>query len=182
MPEYTVIARAASALYFTPDGYFRLHNFPSTFCPLHLSFETRRSWIKDIAEPVPRGLCVEIRGSASTLREALDVFPQIAQMLSPVLTICGNEPTENLAPELAFDRSPESEDREFFSTIPLRRASLAVYAGEVSGFPSSCSVSAARQPPRTGAATSGHGALPRCAPIVVQGRRDHGARSPVHEH
>lgn len=114
MPEYIVVSRAASALYFPENGYFRVNSFPSPFGPLQLLFQTRRSWLKDHQTPVPRGLWVEIRGQAPTLRDALDLFPQIAGTVCPILTFVANAPTEPLVPELAFDRSPDSPEREFF--------------------------------------------------------------------
>ncbi len=114
MPEFVIVARAASALYFTPDGHFRVRSFPSPLGPLDVLFRTRRVMVDGITEPVPKGLWVEIRGQAPGLREALDVFPQIAQLLVPVLSLVANAPTEDLVPELAFDCSPGDIERDFF--------------------------------------------------------------------
>jgi hypothetical protein len=114
MPEYIVVARAASALYFPDDGYFRVNQFPSPLGPLEILFQTRRSWMKGHDTPIPRGLWVEVRGQAPTFRDALDVFPQIAETLSPVLTVVANAPTDPLVPELAFDCSDSAQDRDFF--------------------------------------------------------------------
>lgn len=114
MPEFVVVARAASALYFPPAGHFRVRSFPSPLGPLEVLFRTRQVMVEGITEPVPKGLWVEIRGQAPGLREAIDVFPQIAQLIVPVLSLVANAPTEDLVPELAFDCSPGDIERDFF--------------------------------------------------------------------
>lgn len=114
MPEFIVVARAASALYFPERGYFRVNEYPSPLGPLSVLFQTRRTRVQGLKELVSRGLWAEVRGQAPGLRDALEVFPQIAQLFCPVLSVIANAPTEDLVPELAYDCSPDDLERDFF--------------------------------------------------------------------
>ena len=114
MPEYIVVARAASGLYFPRDGYFRIRQVQSPHGPLDILFQTRRVHVDGVSEPIPKGLWAEIRGNAPSLRDALDLFPQVAQTFAAVLSVVANAPTEDLVAELAFESTAGDRERDFF--------------------------------------------------------------------
>ncbi len=114
MPDFLVVGRAASALYFPIDVHFLVRDFPSPFGRVDVLFQTRRTAVTGMEQPLPRGLWVEVRGHAPSLTDALTAFPQIAQNLTVVLTITANAPTEDIVPELGIDVTDGVTERAFF--------------------------------------------------------------------
>lgn len=114
MPNFLVVGRAASALYFPIDDCFLVRAFPSPFGRVDVLFQTRRSTTNGVEQPLPRGLWVEVCGHAPSLMDALTAFPQIAQNLTAVLTITANAPTEDIVPELGIDITDGVTERAFF--------------------------------------------------------------------
>lgn len=116
---FTVVARAASGAYFTPDGYFLVRQFPTGTGKVDVLIKTRRAELGGFDRPVPRGLYAEVRGEAESIYEALQEFTTAAQNLLPLLSVSANAPIKNLQPELAFESTPEVEEREFFQQFLL---------------------------------------------------------------
>lgn len=128
MPLFTVVCRAASALYFAPDNHLAITNFQTSFGRATLRYTTRWAPVDGIAQPLPRGLHVEVKGEAPDLKSALSGHSFLAQELLPILTLAANAPTDDLVPELAYDSTDGITEREFFQQflfderlIPFRR-------------------------------------------------------------
>lgn len=137
---YVVVLRGPSGLHFgAPDGHFTLSRFPTGVGPVDLTFRTRRTQIPGFARPVRRGLVAEVRGSAPSLRDAIEVLANAARGVAVILALSANVPLGELTVELAYDSTQGRTERDFFQRFlpdePLiphpGRMVLAKEAGDV---------------------------------------------------
>lgn len=78
--EFTVVLRAPSAAKFRPEEGFQvfLSDPPGLLGTYRVRLRTRWENI-GLAEPVPRELWTEVRGSANDIDEAIRIFPSLAR-------------------------------------------------------------------------------------------------------
>src|SRR6266511_3654768 len=178
---FTVVARAASGAYFSPDGHFRVRQFPTRASKVDVLIRTRRAELDGFDRPVPRGLYAEVRGEAESIYEALQEFTTAAQNLMPLLSMSANAPIENLQPELAFESTPGVEEREYFQQFLLdERLLLQAQTGERPR--DQGPDGRRRQPSGKGPPPAGERSILPCPPGVGPWTRDHGTGAHIHRH
>lgn len=112
---YAVVLRGTAGLHFgPPTGHLLLRQFPTNAGPVDLTFRSRRVPTAGFSRPIRRGLMVDVRGAAPSLRVAVEAFGNAARGVAVVLGLSANVPVGPLQVELAFDATPGHTEREFF--------------------------------------------------------------------
>jgi hypothetical protein len=119
--EFVVVMRGPSAMRFAPDEVLRMPGVLSTTGPVNLAFLTR--YVDEGYDAnVPRDLWVEIRGSALSLREALQAFAKAAGAIAVVVAFSANAATGEPEIEVAYDVTPGITERDYFQQfLPEQR-------------------------------------------------------------
>jgi hypothetical protein len=110
--QYVVVLRSASAARFLRNTQLPV-SFNAGGTLVDLIFRTR--YVDEGFEAtVPRDLWVEARGEADSLEQAVNLFWGAANSLIPIIALCVNAMVDPLTVEVAYDRSPEKQEHEFF--------------------------------------------------------------------
>jgi hypothetical protein len=134
--EYIVVLRGPSGVIFHDGQNFRVTNFLQDNKRVNLIFKSRYTKIKPIKEAIPRSIWIEIRGSAASLNEAINIFSNAGLTLAQYFSFCANAPIGELEAEIAFDNTPtKKEKREYFQQFLLDE-NIRPYMGRYLDIPS----------------------------------------------
>jgi len=116
MPNrYVVVLRSPSAARFLRDSRLPV-NFNAGGTLIDLNFRTR--YVDEGFEAtVPRDLWVDAVGEADSLDEAINRFWGAANSLIPIVALCANAAIDPLTVEIAYDRTAEKQEHEFFQSF-----------------------------------------------------------------
>lgn len=113
--DYVVVMRGTAGFHFGGlTGAFIVNQFPTSCGQIDLLFASHYARVIGFEQPVLRGVRVEIRGRAKSLKEAASVFSNAAGSILPVLTFCTNIECRDFDFEIVYEATPERTEREFF--------------------------------------------------------------------
>ncbi len=112
-PRFAVILLSAGRARLRKDEEWKLHGLRCS----NGSEVDIRLWTRYIDEgfssPIDRGLQAEVIGSASDISEAVTAFGQVANFLSPILSLVANAYVPPFQYELAYESTPGHRSRLF---------------------------------------------------------------------
>lgn len=110
--QYVVVIRAGSRLRFSPRENLQIN---AIIASRHVTFTFQTRYIEDNFEAaVPREIWIEARGQAESLNEAVEFFTNFANSILSVISFCANGYAGECIFHLAYDNTPQKNEREFF--------------------------------------------------------------------
>lgn len=110
---FTTVFLASSCARLEPNHVITLKAFPSTNGKLDLKLITKYK-NEGFTSPVPRELCIEAIGPASSIDEAIQISGTIVRSLISVLAISANAYIDIPNINLAYDTTPKKRERKFY--------------------------------------------------------------------
>ncbi len=120
---YVVVLRAPSAARFDEAASLTINKVPVVTGHVDVIFRTRYR-DEGFNAAVPRELWADVRGTTTSLDEAVVPFANAALFLTPVLSLSANAATGDLEVELAFENTPGIDEREYFQQFVLEEGGL----------------------------------------------------------
>jgi hypothetical protein len=113
---YLVVLRGQSAARFPQDQQIVVENFPSGDRRVDVLFRTRYA-DEGFDALVPREFVAEVRVTAPSIVEAVEVAANAANVLKSAIAFTANAWVDDLDVHLAYDMTPGYREREFFESF-----------------------------------------------------------------
>ena len=117
--EFVVVLRAPSSARFLPEEGFELNlEQAEESDPPSVRLRMYSRWVPSgHLEPLPRELVIEVRGWAPSIDEAIVRFAGIARPMATLIAFVANVRVGLTEVHLAYDCSPDSDERQFVETF-----------------------------------------------------------------
>jgi hypothetical protein len=106
--------RSPAGLYFGRDDPLPTMRFPSHIGPVEIAIDTFRVQLPGFTKPVRRGLVADVRGEATSSKDAVEAYANFTRGVAAVLSVAANAPVGHFTADIVFENTPGKREREYY--------------------------------------------------------------------